>query len=178
MKIKLHILSLSSLLLITGCGTMHTRGYETFTEEIDQENLLQISMNPASNPKKKQGSTSWMEELETYRKLNFQVFIMDKDGYGKNPHIESVTIHSFSYQINDWNKTEILSDYDYNFWMQGNSRYNKDRKTVPPITYVPKSQIKFWIEFSLNGKKYSKQGILKSFENSSTYSTHMRDIMM
>jgi len=67
---------------------MHTRGYETFTEEIDQENLLQISMNPASNPKKKEGSTSWMEELETYRKLNFQVFIMDKDGYGKNPHIE------------------------------------------------------------------------------------------
>jgi len=43
---------------------------------------------------------------------------------------------------------------------------------------VPKSQIKFWIEFTLNGKKYSKQGILKSFESSSTYSTHMRDIMM
>ena len=178
MKIKLHILSLSILLLTSGCGTMHTHGYETFTEEIDQENQLQVSMNPASNPKKKQGSTRWMEELETYRKLNFQVFIMDNGGYGKNPHVESVTIHSFSYQMNDGNKTEILSDYDYNFWMQGNSRYNKNRKIVPPITYVPKSRIKFWIEFTLNGKKYSKQGTLKSFESSSTYSTHMRDIMM
>ena len=178
MKIKLHILSISTLLLISGCGTMHTRGYETFTVEIDLDNQLQVSMNPASTPKKKQGSTSWMEERETYRKLNFQVFIMDKDGYGKNPHVESVTIHSFSYQMNDGNKTEILSDYGYNFWMQGNSRYNKDRPTVPPIPYVPKSRIKFWIEFTLNGKKYSKQGILKSFENSRTYSTHMRDIFM
>ncbi len=178
MKVKLHIPSICILLLTLGCGTMHTRGYETFTEEIDANNQLQVSMNPASNPKKKQGSTSWMEERETYRKLNFQVFIMDKDGYGKNPHVESVTIHSFSYQMNDGNKTEILSDYDYNFWMQGNSRYNKNRKIVPPITYVPKSRIKFWIEFTLNGKKYSKQGTLKSFESSSTYSTHMRDIMM
>ncbi len=178
MKTELHILSLSTLFLISGCGTMHTRGYETFTEEIDLDNQLQVSMNPASNPQKKQGSTSWMEERETYSKLNFQVFIMDKDGYGKNPHVESVTIHSFSYQMNDGNKTEILSDYDYNFWMQGNSRYNKDGPIVPPIPYVPKSQIKFWIEFTLNGKKYSKQGILKSFESSSTYSTHMRDIMM
>jgi len=178
MKVKLHIPSICILLLTSGCGTMHTRGYETFTEEIDANNQLQVSMNPASNPKKKQGSTSWMEERETYRKLNFQVFIMDKDGYGKNPHVESVTIHSFSYQMNDGNKTEILSDYDYNFWMQGNSRYNKNRKIVPPITYVPKSRIKFWIEFTLNGKKYSKEGILKSFESSSAYSTHMRDIMM
>jgi len=178
MKVKLHIPSICILLLTSGCGTMHTRGYETFTEEIDANNQLQVSMNPASNPKKKQGSTSWMEERETYRKLNFQVFIMDKDGYGKNPHVESVTIHSFSYQMNDGNKTEILSDYDYNFWMQGNSRYNKNRKIVPPVTYVPKSRIKFWIEFTLNGKKYSKEGILKSFESSSAYSTHMRDIMM
>ena len=178
MKVKLHIPSICILLLTSGCGTMHTRVYETFTEEIDANNQLQVSMNPASNPKKKQGSTSWMEERETYRKLNFQVFIMEKDGYGKNPHVESVTIHSFSYQMNDGNKTEILSDYGYNFWMQGNSRYNKNRKIVPPITYVPKSRIKFWIEFTLNGKKYSKQGTLKSFESKSTYSTHMRDIMM
>ena len=178
MKVKLHIPSICILLLTSGCGTMHTRGYETFTEEIGANNQLQVSMNPASNPNKKQGSTSWMEERETYRKLNFQVFIMDKDGYGKNPHVESVTIHSFSYQMNDGNKIEILSDYGYNFWMQGNSRYNKNRKIVPPITYVPKSRIKFWIEFTLNGKKYSNQGTLKSFESKSTYSTHMRDIMM
>ena len=47
MKIKLHILSICTLLLISGCGTMHTRGYETFTEEIDLDNQLQVSMNPA-----------------------------------------------------------------------------------------------------------------------------------
>ena len=107
MKVKLHIPSICILLLTLGCGTMHTRGYETFTEEIDANNQLQVSMNPASNPKKKQGSKSWMEERETFRKLNFQVFIMDKDGYGKNPHVESVTIHSFSYQMNNGNRTRF-----------------------------------------------------------------------
>ena len=135
-------------------------------------------MKPASIPRVKQDGTSWVEQMETHNKLNFQVFIMDKDGYGKNPHIESVMIHSFTYQLNDGNKTEILSNYDYNFWMQGNRKYNKDRSIVPPIPYIPESKIKFWITFTLNGKKYSKQGTLKSFERSSTYSTHMRDIMM
>jgi len=87
-------------------------------------------------------------------------------------------IHSFSYQLADGNKTEILSDYDYNFWMQGNSRYNKNRPEVPPIPFISDSKLKFWIEFTLNGKKYSKEGILKSYERSSKYSTHMRDMMM
>ena len=157
---------------------MDTRGYESFTEEIDRKNKLEISMKPASIPRVKQDGTSWAEQMETHNKLNFQVFIMDKDGYGKNPHIESVMIHSFTYQLNDGNKTEILSNYDYNFWMQGNRKYNKERSIVPPIPYIPESKIKFWITFTLNGKKYSKQGTLKSFERSSTYSTHMRDIMM
>jgi len=157
---------------------MTTRGYESFVEEIDQDNQLRISLSPAFFPRKKEGSSEWNEKMETYGKLNFHVHIMDKDGYGKNPHVKSVMIHSFSYQLADGNKTEILSDYDYNFWMQGNSRYNKNRPEVPQIPFISDSKLKFWIEFTLNGKKYSKKGILKSYERSSKYSTHMRDMMM
>ena len=172
------IFTLLTLFILPGCGSMTTRGYESFVEEIDQDNQLEISLSPAFYPRKKDGSSEWNEKMETYGKLNFHVFIMDKDGYGKNPHVESVIIHSFSYQLADGNKTEILSDYNYNFWMQGNSRYNKNRPEVPPIPYISDSKLKFWIEFTLNGKKYSKEGILKSNERSYRYSTHIRDMMM
>jgi len=63
---------------------MEVQEFKGYTESMDLDNQLEVSIALVRTPRQK-NSTTWMEKMETYEKFNFQVFIMDDDGYGKNP---------------------------------------------------------------------------------------------
>ncbi len=153
-----------SWMTFTSCTSFTNREYGPFVRNLDGENELHISTYPAFFPKKQFTSNSINKKLKSHAEVYFQLFIRDLNKkFGPNPNIESVTIHSFSYQLPNGPKIEILTEYNGNFWMQGNSNY-ESRKTSA-IPYRPNSAINIEINFSLNGKKYSYESQMKSKES-------------
>lgn len=55
----------------------------------------------------------------------FQVFVREKGREADpDPNIESITIRSFSYRFPSQEPTQLISDYEHNFWMQGQPNYS------------------------------------------------------
>ncbi|MCH1499757.1 MAG: hypothetical protein L7U83_11895 [Akkermansiaceae bacterium] len=153
-------------MISANCTSFTNREYGPFVRNLDSENELHISTYPAFFPKKKSNSNSINKKLESHSKVYFQLFIRDLNKkIGPNPHIESVTIHSFSYQLPNEPEIEILTEYDGNFWMQGNPNY--ESRKLSAIPYRPNSGINIEINFSLNGKRYSYEGQMRSKESTS-----------
>ena len=156
-----------SWITFTSCTSFTNREYGPFVRNLDGKSELHISTYPAFFPQKKSTSNSINKKLESHCEVYFQLFIRDLDKkFGPNPHIESVTIHSFSYQLPNEPKIEILTNHDGNFWMQGNPNY--ESRKLSAILYRKNSAINIEIDFSLNGKKYSYEGQMKSKESTTT----------
>ncbi|MDB2674140.1 hypothetical protein N9Y81_04225 [Akkermansiaceae bacterium] len=153
-----------SWMTFTSCTSFTNREYRPFIRNIDGESELHISTYPAFFPKKKSTSNSIVKKLESHAEVYFQLSIRDLNKrLGPNPHIESVTIHSFSYQLPNEPKIEILTDYHGSFWMQGNPNYESSK--LPAIPYRPDSTLSIEINFNLNGKTYSYEGEMKARES-------------
>ena len=162
------------LLIGSSCTSITQREYSPFIRDLDGRNELKISTYPAVFPKGKSGSTLLLDKEESHGETYFQVYIRDSSKkMGPNPHVESIEIHSFSYQIDSGPKTELLSGYTHNFWMQGNPRYEK--RKLPPIPYRSDSMISIEIDFTLNGKKYTYQGEMKPQEQTTVIPTAVRN---
>ena len=164
------LLVLTFVLLSTGCTSIKQREYEPFVRDLDGLNELAISTYPADYPNRLSDKGGLLEEYESASELYLQVHIRDrKKKFGPNPHVESITIQSFAYRVGDGPLTVLLSDYDDNFWMQGNPRYEK--RNLPPVPYVNNGRLWIDIQFTLNGKQYEFEGDMRATEDTSTLPT-------
>ena len=165
------------ILFLAGCVQIRHLKYKPFVHDIDGKNELYISTYPAGYAHKTDSIPFVFKKLVTHDKLYFQVFIRDiKKKAGKNPNIDSIRIHSFSYRIGNNPSTELISNYDSNFWQQGQPKYNPDAKETSPILYVDGWTVSVDISFTLNGKDYSIQGEMPSAEHTTTRSLIMWEI--
>lgn len=167
------ILSFLSLaFLLQACTTVTQRSYGPFVRKLDGKSILKISTYPAGFPKDKRGGAPGFKQMETHGELYFQVNIRNANGkMGPNSNVESIQIHSFAYQVDGGPTTRLLTDYEHNFWMQGNPRYEK--RDLAPVPYNPGSIINVEINFTLNGEKYDFKGEMKASESRSTMPTHI-----
>lgn len=96
---KLIFIILSGLFLIS-CAQLRHLEYTPFVYDIDGKNELSISTYPAWFAKDLFSIPFVYKQRETHDKLYFQVYIRDiNKKSGKNPNVESIRIHSFSYRI-------------------------------------------------------------------------------
>ena len=159
---------------LSACTSITQRSYQPFIRELDGKSELRVTTYPAGFPRGKSGSSIVLNKEQSHGELYFQINIKDKSkNMGPNPHVKSIKIHSFTYQLGDGPRTELLTDYDYNFWMQGNRNYDKSR--LPPIPYYPDSSVKVEIDFTLNGQKYEFKGKMNASENTSYVPTFIRN---
>ncbi len=158
------------VLLVSGCTQFNPREYEPFVRDLDDSNQLEISTYAADFPDRLTEQGAVFEKYESADELYFQVNIRDsRKSAGPNTNVESILIHSFSYRFDDEPPSVLLSDYDYNFWMQGNPRY--DKQDLPPIPYKPDGRVFIEIHFTLNGKTFEFEGDMPATESSSTLPT-------
>lgn len=145
---------ISTVLLIQGCMNATILEYEPVTRDLDGLNELHISTYPAGFPRKTHSIPFLYEELRTPEAVFFQVFVRDAEmKSGPNPHINSIRIHSFSYQIQNDAPVPLISDYDSNFWMQDQPDLNPAQHA--PVPYHPDGSIQIFVDLTVNGRNYS-----------------------
>jgi hypothetical protein len=164
-------LSLAALLAASGCTSIKQREYAPFVRELDGKNFLEISIYPADYPDRLNETGSITQNYESHGEVFFQVFVRDKkkNKVGEHPHIQSIIIHSFSYQIGDEPPTVLVSDYEHNFWMQGNPRYEK--RASQPVPYQPGGKVGIEVDFTLNGERYTFKGDMPAEERLRVFPT-------
>ena len=154
-----------ALLSSTACTNIKYREYAALVFDLDDYSELEISTYPARFPKNVGQRGALFQKLETADEHYFQLFIRDKETKaGPNPHVESVTVHSFSYQLGNGVPSKLLSDYPDNFWMQNNPRY--EERNLPPIPFVAGSQISVKVSLTLNGRTFELEGVMPASERS------------
>lgn len=164
------VIGLSVLSLLAGCTSITQREYAPFVHELDGLSELVISTYPADFPDRLSEKGDLFEKYESAGEVYFQVNIRDKSkSSGPNDHVESINIHSFAYRVGDGPKTVLLSDYEDNFWMQGNPRY--ESRPLPPVPYVPDAKVSIEIRFTLNGTVFAFEGDMPARESSSLWPT-------
>jgi hypothetical protein len=156
-------ISLSGLLMISGCTQLKNLEYGPFIRDLDGRSELAISTYPADFAQRLSDKGAIFEQYESDRKLYFQVHIRDKETkFGPNPHVRSITIHTFSYQIAGAPPVVLLSEYQDNFWMQNNPRYEDAQ---PAVDYLPGGNISIEISLTLNGEKFVFEGDMPANES-------------
>ena len=157
-------------LFLASCGQVRHLEYTPFVQNVDGKNELYISTYPAWFAKDTFSIPFVYKKRVTHDKLYFQVFIRDfNKKSGKNPYVDSIQIHSFSYRIGNNPSTVLISNYDSNFWMQGQPQDNPNPKDTSPVLYVDGWAVSIDISFTLNGKDYSIQGEMPSAERTTIY---------
>jgi len=145
---------LAVLVTSHGCADSTIQEYGPFTRDLDGENELHVSTYPAGFPRVTDRIPFIYKAQKTPDEVYLQVFVRDKSvGAGPNPHIESIHIESFSYRFPGQAPVVLLEDYDDNFWMQGNPRYESE--TSPPVPFNEHWHLQIRIELTVNGADYS-----------------------
>ena len=151
--------------MISGCTKFNNLAYAPFVRDLDGLSELAISTYPADYPNRLSDKGDVFEKYETAGKLYFQIHIRDKNTeFGPNPHVQSINIHSFSYRIGNAPPVVLLSEYQDNFWMQNNPRYEK--RELPPILYAPDGSVSIEISLTLNGERFVFEGDMPATEKS------------
>ena len=142
---------------LTGCGTITALGYEPFVRNLDGKSELAISTHPASAARDAFNIPYVYDRTVTDDQLYFRIHVRDaKKKFGPNPRVESILIHSFTYQFPGRDRVRLLSDYAGEFWMQDAAQYeNRNLTTVP---YQKDAVISVQIDLTLNGKRYAFKG--------------------
>ena len=167
-------LILAGLLTLSGCTKFKHLEYTPFVRDLDGLSELSISTYPADYPDRLSDKGDLFEKFETARDLYFQVHIRDKETkFGPNPHVRSINIHTFSYKIGDAPPVVLLSEYQDNFWMQNNPRY--ERRDLPAVPYLPDRKVFIEISFTLNGDRFIFEGDMPAIERSQVLPTFIVD---
>ena len=139
--------------MIQGCVNSTRLEYKPLTRNLDGKNELHISTYPSGFPQETTNIPFMYKTRRSPESVYFQVFVRDIDKkMGKNPNIESINIHSFSYQFPGQAPVELLSEYEDNFWMQGSPKGNTERSA--PVPYGENWYLALKINLTVNGKKY------------------------
>ena len=145
-------------LLLSACARTDYLDYESYTADIDGLSQLEISTYAANFPESLKHVPFIYRHLETHNRLYFQVFIRNMEQAGKNPHVDSILIHEFSYRFGNQPRNVLISDYPEYFWMQGQPNYNENYADTQPVLFVPDASITVNIRFTLNGDYYEFEG--------------------
>lgn len=166
----LGVLILGAWLVSGGVGQYQQRGYAPFVHALDGRSELKISTYPAWFPREEVDIPFVYTRRVSADSVFFQVFVREAGRTaGRNPHIESVTIHSFAYRFGNGPRTELLRDYEDGFWMQGDDRHNTMAPDVPALLYFEETPVTVEINLTLNGQAYAVEGEMPSYERTTWY---------
>lgn len=140
-------------LLLQGCLDTTVQYYGPITLPVDDGNELHISTYAAGFPDQEEHIPFLYRKLRTTDQVYFQVFVREKGKEaGRNPNIESIKIRSFSYHFPSQEPTELIADYDHNFWMQGQPKYNPGGSG--PIPFDEHWYLYVQLDMNVNGVDY------------------------
>ena len=138
---------------LQGCMKATVFSYEPLTRALDGKSELHISTYPADIARSVSGVPFLWKEVRSPNSVYFQVFVREAGRTaGKNPHVESITIHSFSYAFPGQAPVELMTDYDRSFWMQGSPEYNPDGDA--PVPVHESWYVNVEIDLTLNGQRH------------------------
>jgi hypothetical protein len=140
-------------LLLQGCLDTTVQYYGPITLPVDDGNELHISTYSADFPDQEAHIPFLYRKFRTPDRVYFQVFVREKGKEaGRNPNIESIKIRSFSYHFSSQEPTELITDYDDNFWMQGQRNYNPGGSE--PIPFNEHWYLQVHLDMNVNGVDY------------------------
>ena len=142
---------------LQGCRKATVFSYEPMTWALDGKSELHISTYPSGIARTVSKTPFVWKEVRSPNSVYFQVFVRQVGRMGKNPHVESITIHSFSYAFPGQEPVELIADYPENFWMQGSPDDNPDSDAPVPVHEGWYVDLK--IDLTLNGERYRLEGV-------------------
>ena len=153
---RLRLLTVSTLAVLAiglqGCVKTTVPYYETLILPLDGKSELHISTYPSDIARSVSSVPFIWKELQSPDSVFFQVFVREVGKAGRNPHIESIMVHSFSYAFPGQDSVELIADYPQNFWMQGSPEYNPDGSDPVPIHEG--WYLNLEIDLTLNGQQF------------------------
>jgi len=154
---------IGAALLVQGCLDATILEYEPLTRDLDGRSELHISTYPAGFPRETSAIPFLYRGLRTPEAVNFQVFVRDAEKKsGPNANIDSIRIHSFSYQLRGERPVELISDFDAGFWLQ-------DQPELAPVAHAPVpfdpgGSVRVVVDLTLNGQDYWIEGEMRAAE--------------
>jgi hypothetical protein len=137
---------------LQGCQKATVFSYEPLIRALDGKSELHISTYPSDIARSVSGVPFLWKEVRSPNSVLFEVFIRKVGSMGRNPHVESITIHSFSYAFPGQAPVKLIADYDQNFWQQGSPKYNPDGDAPVPVHEA--WYVNLEIDLTLNGQRY------------------------
>lgn len=161
--------TLSVLLALAVQGCMHAtvREYEPLTRDLDGKSELHISTYPAGFPRVESSIPFLYKALQTPDSVYFKVFIREAGREaGPNPHVESIEIHSFSYQLPGQDPVPLIAGFEGSFWMQDNPEDNPEG--VGAVPFGEQWYLQLSIDLTLNGQRFQVDGRVQATEREYT----------
>jgi hypothetical protein len=155
--------------LLGGCVDIHKREYAPITVALDDRNELHISTYPSWFPSETSEIPFLKKTVRTPESVYFQVFVRDAEKKaGPNPHVETILIKSFSYQLAGRAPVVLIENHDAYFWMQNNPNDNKGDQA--PVPWVKGQPLTIAISLVLNGRTHELKTEMQAVERKSTRS--------
>ena len=146
-------LTVLTIVSLQGCLDATVQSYGPITLPLDELNELHISTYPADFPDQLKSVPFLYKQIKTPDEVYFQVFVRAAGTEaGKNPNIETITIHSFNYYFPGQPPIELISDYEQGFWMQGQPNYSPEGSS--PVPFNKHWYLRVNIDLTLNGVNY------------------------
>ena len=157
------VAAIAAVLLVQGCMAATILEYEPLTRDLDGRSELHISTYPAGFPRETSAIPFLYKGLRTPEAVYFQLFVRDaEEKSGPNPHIDSVRIRSFTYQLPGKPPVELISDFDAGFWMQDQPDLAPVRHA--PVPFEPGGSVRVVVDLTLNGRDYRIEGEMRAAE--------------
>src|SRR5690606_23685159 len=127
--------------------------YGPLTRPLDSKNELHISTYPAWFPRETKSVPFLYRALRTSDSVFFEVFVREagKAG-GRNPNVDSILIHSFSYGFPGQDSVVAITDYRENFWQQGDPK--NDARIRKAVMHSEGWYLQLRMHMTLNGQEY------------------------
>jgi hypothetical protein len=155
-------LIVAAVVLFAGCARFQSSEYPQATWRLDDKNELAISTYPSSYSRTETSIPFVYQSVRGPESIYFQFFVRDAaTRTGPNPHVRSILIRSFTYQLADAPAVTLITDYQANFWMQANPHHhttNPDAKT--PVSCVPGQRVTVRANLMLNDQEHSIESVL------------------
>ncbi len=154
--VRIRLVKVSTLailaLALQGCGKTTVPYYEPLILPLDDKSELHISTYPSDIARTVSGIPFVWKERATPNSVYFQIHVREVGKAGPNPHVESISIHSFSYAFPAHDSVQMIADYPHSFWMQDSPDYNPGGSSPVPIH--DDWYVYLEIDLTLNGKRY------------------------
>lgn len=148
------LIALGLVSLVTaGCTDATILKYEDVIVPLDGQSELHISTYPSNFPSVTFHIPFIFKRIRTPDSVYLQFFVRSVDNKsGSNPHVETIKVHSFTYEFPGQTPVQLVSDYDDSFWMQGSQKYNPNGSD--PVPHSAGWYIVLKADITLNGKRY------------------------